>query len=87
MGLFGYSSGTITTLGLTSVNVTGFNSVGGLAGTNTGTISRSFVTGSVSGREFIEGGLGNFGGLVGVEDNGTISTAYANVNVTAASGQ
>ena len=59
VGLFGYSSGTITTLGLTNVNVTGFNSVGGLVGNNTGTISRSFVTGSVSGVT-IEGGLGNW---------------------------
>ena len=55
--------------------------MGGLAGRNDGTISRSFVTGSVSGFSS-DGGPFYIGGLVGV-NNGTIDTAYANVIVTA----
>ena len=64
VGLFGSSSGSISNVTLTNVNVTGGEGgqyIGGLAGANSGSISASSVSGNVS------GGIGssNIGGLVG----------------------
>ncbi|ERH01431.1 MAG: hypothetical protein J07HN6_00983, partial [Halonotius sp. J07HN6] len=54
-------NGTVQELRLDAVDITGgeFNSVGGLVGSNGGTVSRTAVTGEVSGENF------NVGGLVG----------------------
>jgi len=60
VGLFGFLApgGNITQLGDENVNITGNYYIGGLVGFNTGTVSHSYSTGSVSGHEDV-------GGLVG----------------------
>ncbi|MFC5469009.1 S-layer homology domain-containing protein [Cohnella suwonensis] len=80
VGLFGYANNAgLSNMKLINVNVTGIYSVGGLVGLNSsGTISGSFVTGSVSGTS----GLGSkVGGLVG-NSSGTISDSYAAASVS-----
>ena len=65
-----YATGSATVNGQTAGTY-----VGGLAGYNSGTISASYATGSVTGyAEWV-------GGLVG-QNSGTISTSYANGSVT-----
>ena len=70
VGLFGYlAGGKVSGLGIENVNVTGFESVGGLVGWNEeGTVSDSYLTGSVTGETWV-------GGLVG-GNNGTITNSY-----------
>ncbi|MEN5114209.1 MBG domain-containing protein [Brevundimonas diminuta] len=71
-GLFGWSSGSITDLGLIGGSVTGGSRVGGLVGVqNGGEIARSYVTGTVTGSGT------RVGGLVGVQIGGAIKQAYA----------
>ncbi|WP_082807065.1 YDG domain-containing protein [Collimonas pratensis] len=74
-GLFGESSGVIRNVGLVggSVAVTGSNYTGQLAGFNSGAISNSYATGSVS----ASGPTTSVGGLVGWNQGGTISRSYA----------
>ena len=78
IGLFGHtgSSAEIANLGLLNVNIIGGFSdrVGGLVGENRGTITNSYATGSVEGRNQI-------GGLVG-ENRGTITNSYATGSVS-----
>ena len=75
VGLFGSMNGYISRIGLTDVDISGVEHVGGLAGDNYGQISTSYyVTGSVS-------GYGLIGGLVG-RNNGMISTSYATGSVS-----
>lgn len=72
-GLFGYigTGGEVRNLGVTNVDLTGQNQMGGLAGKNNGLIENSFTTGVVDGRE-------RTGGLVGHnEGGGRYSTATA----------
>ena len=71
VGLFGRadSYSVIRNTGLLSVNVTGHDYVGGLAGWNSGTITASYATGSVTGDDEV-------GGLVGHKNSGTITTSY-----------
>ncbi|GLQ97757.1 GLUG motif-containing protein [Dyella mobilis] len=69
VGLFGQSTGAIRNLGLIGGEVGGGNSVGGLVGWNTGTVSNAYATGAV-------GGSVSVGDLVGV-NQGTVSDAYA----------
>ncbi|BBM89321.1 hypothetical protein COTS27_01018 [Spirochaetota bacterium] len=71
VGLFGYvSNATIQNCVLTAVNVRGKNYVGGLVGrAENSTISRSHVTGTLSGVVFV-------GGLVGGNNNSMISNSY-----------
>ncbi len=61
IGLFGYTNGaTITDLGVTNVDITGDDKVGGLVGyNNASAVSNSYSTGSVT------GSLDQVGGLVG----------------------
>ena len=77
LGLFGSVgvSGVIRETGLLNVNVTGGDFVGPLAGSNLGTVSQSYATGSVS-------GYGCIGGLVGSNDFGVISSSYATGSVS-----
>ena len=77
VGLFSYITGaTIRNVGLTGVNITGGNHVGGLVGSNNGgTIINSYVTGSVNGSTYV-------GGLVGYNNTGTVSNSYSTGNVT-----
>ena len=72
IGLFGYTEGTIRSMGLVNVDVTGNISAGGLAGNNYGIISDSYTTGRVSGQEEV-------GGLAG--RSGTIRDCYSNSSV------
>ena len=64
------SGSEIKDAGLEDVDVTGDSFVGGLVGTNYGTITNSYSTGSVSGV------YGYGGGLVG-ENDGTITNSYS----------
>ncbi len=76
VGLFGSTTNTATikNIGLVNVNVTGQQEVGGLAGWNSGTISNSYVTGTVAGGDSV-------GGLVGYDEVGSISRSYATASV------
>ncbi len=76
VGLFGYvNGGTISNLGLTNVDITTRNKVGGLVGlNNNGTIQNSYSTGSVSGSTLV-------GGLVGYNASSTIQNSYSTGSV------
>ena len=77
-GLFGYARGTITDVGLENVDVTGGDrQIGGLVGRiDDGTVSGSYVTGSVSGDNRV-------GGLVGQTlFSATVTDSYATATVT-----
>ncbi|MEC0238309.1 S-layer homology domain-containing protein [Paenibacillus dokdonensis] len=80
VGFFGTASmgATIKNIGLENVVVTSGSFVGGLVGVLQGpstTISNSYVTGSVSGANYI-------GGLVGYQRDSSISNSYSSVKVT-----
>ena len=87
-GLFGVnnSSGTITAVALkdvlviggrsTDVLVIGGRSTGSLVGRNDGTVSVSYATGHVAGGD-------NTGGLVGFNNNGTVTSSYSTASATA----
>ena len=82
VGLFGYTGaygankGTILNVGLTNVDITGKNYVGGLVGdNNNSTITNSYSTGKING--FLNGG-----GLVGDNNNSTITNSYSTATVT-----
>lgn len=79
VGLFGYSTGTIANVGLTSANITGNNSVGTLAGTNAagGSINNAYATGSVSGGD----NALLLGGLTGA-NLGNLANSYSKASVT-----
>ena len=77
VGLFGFAgeSGVIRGIGLVNAEVHGYSRVGGLVGENSGQVSDSYATGSVT-------GSGHYvGGLVGLH-LGTISDSYATGDVT-----
>src|SRR6202040_3493416 len=79
IGLFG-STGTasvIRNVGLVGGSVLGLSSAGGLVGSNTGTISNSYNTGTVSGGS-------SLGGLMG-SNTGTVINSYATGNVNGTS--
>ena len=78
VGLFGICMGTgsIDSLGVINVNITGKNYVGGITGlSNTNrTVSNLFTTGSITGNSGVDGGLiGSNGGMV--------SNSYSTCNV------
>ena len=76
VGLFGYvgSGGAISNVGLEGGAVTGNDYVGGLVGSNVGTVTQSYATGLVSGSNYV-------GGLVGRNDR-TVTQSYATGAVT-----
>jgi len=77
VGLIGRNEGSLSNLGVVSLNVKGgWTSVGGLAGRNEGNINHAYVTGSVTnyGGDWI-------GGLVG-ENNATIKNSYSDVTLS-----
>jgi hypothetical protein len=78
IGLFGYTStnAILRNIGLLNVNVSGYTTVGGLVGHNVGTVSNSYVTGTVS------GGGSNIGGIAGI-NNGTVKNSYATATIQA----
>ena len=79
VGLFGYVGAGVTVrdVGLLGAAVTGSNHVGALAGTNAGTITRSYATGVVNGTATYVGGLVgyNFG------TGSNVTQSYASVTV------
>ncbi len=79
VGLFGLvgTGAVITNVGLVGTSITGYGSVGTLAGESSGSISNSYATGSVN-----ASGYGS-GGLVGTAASGSISNSYASAAVTA----
>jgi len=60
--------------------------LGGLVGRNTGTIGNSYASGKVSNKVVASGKFGNVGGLVGLNESGTINISYAIGNVSADKG-
>ena len=80
VGLFSFIYGMIRNIGLVDVDVSGKNG-GGLAGSNLGTISRSYATGSVTGSETDTGGLVGLNGSEFVTGGSTIRHSYASVVV------
>ncbi|MFD2330887.1 InlB B-repeat-containing protein [Cohnella sp. GCM10020058] len=79
-GLFGYIyyEASITNVILDNVNVTGRQYVGGLIGYNYGTVSNSYVSGSVTGKSTYAGGL------IGYNYYGTVSSSFSTASVTGA---
>jgi hypothetical protein len=77
IGLFGSVEvgATVRNVGLLDASVVGNNYVGALVGTNFGTVSNSYSSGSVSGNGYV-------GGLVGFNDGGTITNSYATGTVS-----
>ena len=76
VGLFGClaSGGKVSEVGVEKISITGNSFVGGLVGSNRGTVSNSYSTGSVT-------GITDVGGLVGW-NNGTVGDSYSNTIVT-----
>ena len=75
IGLFGYSGGHISRIGLTNVDIKGERNVGALAGYNGGSIVDSYATGSISGNE-------NIGGLIGTGFGTSITSNYSTASVS-----
>jgi hypothetical protein len=75
-GLFGYTNvdANIHNVGLTNVDITGINFVGGLVGWNFGTIEDSYATGNINGNYYA-------GGLVGY-NSGVIKNSYSTCDVS-----
>ena len=75
IGLFGYNRGTIKDITLDSVDITGNDRVGGIAGRNNnlGTIDNSSSSGSVNGGDDVGGLAGN--------NTGTINNSSSSINV------
>ena len=82
VGLFGYTTRSVSNVGMVGGEVTGHSYVGGLVGWNSGTITNSYATGKVTGGT----DLMKFyvGGLVGYNSGGTITNSYATGSVTGA---
>jgi hypothetical protein len=82
IGLFGYIDGsTINNLGLTNVDITGMNDIGGLVGYNynNSTVTNSYSTGAVLGTKYV-------GGLVGHNYyHSTVSNSYSTGTVSGTS--
>lgn len=76
VGLFGYIEygAEVTNLGIVDAKVSGNHYVGALVGYNSGSVSKSYATGSVR-------GIGWIGGLVGWNFEGTILGSYADGEV------
>ena len=89
IGLFGYvEGGTIENIGLENVNITGNWLVGGIAGScsgngvsATGTISRCYVTGTVTGNWY---NYPEVGGIAGQVVFGSVAHCYSTATVTGA---
>jgi len=90
--------GAIKSVGVTNITVTGSSWVGGLVGGNAGTVTKSYSSGIVTGDGGLVGanmgdvtycystasviGSSRVGGLVGLNDRGTVMNSYAAGNVT-----
>jgi hypothetical protein len=80
VGLFGYlaSGGEVSGLGIDNVNITAACYVGGLIGSNYGTVSKCYATGTVAGGSFV-------GGLVGDNYDATVKKCYSAASVAGTS--
>lgn len=82
VGLFGRVSNgaNISNIGVTNVNITAKNIVGGLVGEMRGAsiVSNSYSNGSIVGKNYI-------GGLVGYMDASIVSNSYSKVNISSSS--
>jgi len=79
-GLFGYvgQSGVIRNIGLTNVNITGRNWIGGLVGCNYGLIQDTYSQGIVEGGDTTGGLVGsNFGSITNSYSSGQITGGYS----------
>lgn len=74
-GLVGSNRGTVTACYSTGA-ITGNAEVGGLVGNNLGIITFCYSTGTVP------AGRGSFGGLVGYNDGGTVTSCYWNIDTS-----
>jgi len=75
-GLFGYiDGGTVHSLGLSRVSLSGGTNTGGMVGELSGTLQDCYVMGSIN-------GLDNTGGLVGILNTGNITNCYSTAAVT-----
>jgi hypothetical protein len=76
VGLFGYigSTGQIRDLGVKDANITGSFFVGGIVGWNEGNITSCYSFGTVV-------GMSHVGGLVGHNEDGSVSSSYTTVSV------
>ncbi|MCK5774089.1 MAG: hypothetical protein KAH57_09915, partial [Thermoplasmata archaeon] len=77
VGLIAYlgADASLDNISLIELNISGNYQVGGLAGSNDGTVSNCYVTGSVKGVNR------DIGGLVGHNDPGTVKNCFAICNV------
>jgi hypothetical protein len=74
--LAGYlESGTITSCYAKGANVSGDDYIGGLVGSCTGRVNKSYSTGSVVGDTFV-------GGLIGIINNSTVNMSYSKASVS-----
>lgn len=80
LGLFGVlgKTGVLSNMTLSHLDLSGFNTVGGLVAVNQGHISRISVNGSIA-------GYNNVGGVVGA-NQGQISNVFSDVNIEVQSG-
>ncbi len=80
-GLFGDigSAGSVQSVGLTNISVTGRDFAGALAGQSAGAVSNSYATGTVQGRSFV-------GGLVAHNNGGSVTGSHSSAAVTASGG-
>lgn len=85
-GLFGYSTGTIRSIGVTASYIKGNAYIGGLAGRNGGTVNNSYATGNVAGNQYIGGLVGYNADIIGSFNiNCFITNCFATGNVTGGS--
>ncbi|MCF7805122.1 MAG: T9SS type A sorting domain-containing protein [Candidatus Marinimicrobia bacterium] len=85
IALFSDANGaTITNVGVTNVDITGQNYVGGLVGRQDGgTVSSSYTSGSVHGEDHGYDFYGLYvGGIIGDSNGGTISNSYSTASVS-----
>jgi hypothetical protein len=80
VGLFGYvgEGGLVEDIGVVNANVTGRYNVGGLAGENYGTMNSSNSTGTVTGDDYV-------GGLVGLNEGGSVINSHSTSSVSGGS--
>jgi hypothetical protein len=68
------TGGVVINIALVGGSISGTDTVGGLAGLNSGTIQNCYTTANVRGSSFV-------GGLVGMNSNGTIQNCYTTGNI------
>jgi len=78
IGLFGAISGTIGSLGVSNVDITGQEYVGGMAGVNNGSIYRSFSTGVVNSSSYNSKG----GGFIGTNGSWYVTSSGQSYGTT-----